>query len=302
MPIQEEAAFGRVGAVPIEHRPSPFGSATGRCRSRSRSPTMTSRWSRRPTRSLCDTRFAQLQRKGRARCEITVKKGERIPFELTWHPSACGGPTATQRGCRSARRSACEAGRAGRSTRATTRKPWDNRSSPSKESSTNRRGHRRRTDGRSARRNRRCPQTGTTRYCWLRETRNADARRIQCGRIRRRSQWRGGRGSSTPSRALPTSCKSCTGWKSERRLTEFEARWLPGYEPCSNRQCRERAVQLDVYGEVIQALYEGRRLGRRGFVRSPARRLDRISGDGMAEPDDGIWEVRGVRSTSSTRR
>ena len=55
--------------------------------------------------------------------------------------------------------------------------------------------------------------------------------------------------------------------------------------------------QLDVYGEVIQALYEARRLGvpEARFVQSPARRLMDFIESAWQRPDDGIWEVRAGR-------
>ena len=56
--------------------------------------------------------------------------------------------------------------------------------------------------------------------------------------------------------------------------------------------------QLDVYGEVLQALYEARRLGAARGAAALARR--RASSCEFVEtawqrPDDGIWEVRGGR-------
>jgi GH15 family glucan-1,4-alpha-glucosidase len=55
--------------------------------------------------------------------------------------------------------------------------------------------------------------------------------------------------------------------------------------------------QLDVYGEVVQALYEARRLGlpEEAGARVPARKLARFIETAWQLPDDGIWEVRGGR-------
>ena len=54
------------------------------------------------------------------------------------------------------------------------------------------------------------------------------------------------------------------GVRGERRLTEFEIPELPGYEesrPVRIGNAASCQFQLDVYGEVVQALYEARRLG-----------------------------------------
>src|SRR5581483_7148472 len=54
------------------------------------------------------------------------------------------------------------------------------------------------------------------------------------------------------------------GIRGERRLTEFEVPWLPGYEespPVRIGNAASEQFQLDVYGEFLQASYEGRRMG-----------------------------------------
>jgi GH15 family glucan-1,4-alpha-glucosidase len=85
-----------------------------------------------------------------------------------------------------------------------------------------------------------------------------------------------------------------------RRLTEFELPNLPGYEesrPVRIGNAASGQFQLDVYGEVLHALYEARRLGlpeERSAI-GPARRLMRFVQSAWQLPDDGIWEVRGGR-------
>ena len=54
------------------------------------------------------------------------------------------------------------------------------------------------------------------------------------------------------------------GVDGERRLSELELPWLPGYEesrPVRIGNAAHDQFQLDVYGEVLQAMYEARRLG-----------------------------------------
>ena len=48
------------------------------------------------------------------------------------------------------------------------------------------------------------------------------------------------------------------GLAGERRLTEWEVPWLPGYEgsrPVRIGNAASNQIQLDVYGEVIDAFY-----------------------------------------------
>ena len=54
------------------------------------------------------------------------------------------------------------------------------------------------------------------------------------------------------------------GTAGERRLTEYEVRWLRGYEDAAPVRIGNAAadqLQLDVYGEVLDALYQARRMG-----------------------------------------
>lgn len=85
-----------------------------------------------------------------------------------------------------------------------------------------------------------------------------------------------------------------------RRLTEFELSWMPGYEgstPVRVGNAASDQFQLDVYGEVLSAIYLARKHGlparEEGFRmgKSLAAHIERI----WQRPDDGIWEVRGGR-------
>jgi GH15 family glucan-1,4-alpha-glucosidase len=85
-----------------------------------------------------------------------------------------------------------------------------------------------------------------------------------------------------------------------RRLKEFELDWLPGYEssrPVRVGNAASDQFQLDVYGEVLSCLYAGRKLGlarhEEGWtaLRAVVEFLERA----WQRPDDGIWEVRGGR-------
>ncbi len=83
----------------------------------------------------------------------------------------------------------------------------------------------------------------------------------------------------------------------ERRLTEWEAPWLPGYEgsrPVRIGNAAHVQLQLDAYGEVMDALHQAR-LG--GIAASDSGwELQRAMLDHLEkvwqQPDEGIWEVR----------
>jgi GH15 family glucan-1,4-alpha-glucosidase len=88
------------------------------------------------------------------------------------------------------------------------------------------------------------------------------------------------------------------GLAGEQRLTELELDWLPGYEgssPVRIGNLASEQVQLDVYGEVMDALYQARAAGLE--VREHAWSLQRVLVRHLEtrwrEPDHGIWEIRG---------
>jgi GH15 family glucan-1,4-alpha-glucosidase len=88
------------------------------------------------------------------------------------------------------------------------------------------------------------------------------------------------------------------GVDGKRRLPELTLPWLPGYENsrpvrCGNDAFRQR--QLDVYGEVADAMFQSRKIGLRGnedmwrLEKGLIKCLERR----WREPDKGIWEIRG---------
>ena len=136
------------------------------------------------------------------------------------------------------------------------------------------------------------------RYCWLRDaTLTLDALMLG-GYVDEAEAWRAWLMSAVA--GAPEESQIMYGVDGERRLTEFEATWLPGYEeshPVRIGNAASEQFQLDVYGEVLQALYEARRLGlpEAREARGPARRFMEFMAKSWQKPDDGIWEVRGGR-------
>ena len=93
------------------------------------------------------------------------------------------------------------------------------------------------------------------------------------------------------------------GVRGERRLTEHQLTWLSGYEnstPVREGNAASEQFQLDVYGEVIDAMYQGQRAGietSEADWRMHVALLDYLEGK-WNEPDEGIWEVRGASASN----
>ncbi len=136
------------------------------------------------------------------------------------------------------------------------------------------------------------------RYCWLRDATITLEALLRTGYTGEAAAWREWLG-----RAIagdPKDVQIMYGVAGERRLAEWEADWLPGYESSAPVRIGNAAVnqrQLDVYGKVIDALALGRQAGLR-FDRHTwglVRRLLLFLEENWQLPDEGIWEVRGPR-------
>jgi GH15 family glucan-1,4-alpha-glucosidase len=136
------------------------------------------------------------------------------------------------------------------------------------------------------------------RYCWLRDATYALYALMIGGYTEEAIAWR-----NWLLRAAagdPATLHIMYGMRGERRLPEMELPWLSGYEdsrPVRVGNEAARQLQLDVYGEVMDAMHIGRRTGIPSDIESWALQkalvshLERI----WREPDEGIWEVRGPR-------
>ena len=134
------------------------------------------------------------------------------------------------------------------------------------------------------------------RYCWLRDATLTILAMLQAGYSDEAVAWR-----EWLLRAVagdPADVQIMYGLGGERRLEERELEWLPGYEgslPVRTGNAASDQVQLDVYGEVIDALFQARRHGAPADdnVWSLARTVLSWLEDGWRLEDSGMWEVRG---------
>jgi GH15 family glucan-1,4-alpha-glucosidase len=90
------------------------------------------------------------------------------------------------------------------------------------------------------------------------------------------------------------------GLRGERRLTEWQVPWLPGYEnsqPVRIGNAAHTQLQLDIFGEVMNALHQARQggLGANEAGWAMQREFLLHLADIWQEPDEGLWEVRSGR-------
>ncbi|MBA2643191.1 MAG: glycoside hydrolase family 15 protein [Actinobacteria bacterium] len=134
------------------------------------------------------------------------------------------------------------------------------------------------------------------RYCWLRDATLTLLAFLRAGYIEEARAWR-----DWLLRAIagsPEDIQIMYGVAGERRLTELELPWLAGYEgsqPVRIGNDAAHQLQLDVYGEIVDALHTARESGLEAS--DPAWALTKKVFDwlesGWRELDQGIWEVRG---------
>ena len=136
------------------------------------------------------------------------------------------------------------------------------------------------------------------RFCWLRDATFTLFSLMKTGYLDEARAWR-----AWLMRAIagqPSSTHILYGIAGERRLPESTLDWLPGYEnsaPVRIGNAASTQFQLDVYGEVIDALYHARVLGLEALpdAWNNARALLEFVETAWMKPDEGIWEVRGPR-------
>jgi GH15 family glucan-1,4-alpha-glucosidase len=146
-------------------------------------------------------------------------------------------------------------------------------------------------------------QIGSTRnwdyrYCWIRDATFTLLALLNAGYVDEAERWR-----DWLVRALagaPAQAQIMYGLAGERRLTEWEVEWLPGYENSRPVRIGNAAAlqrQLDIYGELADALHHARETGLAPAAAAWAVQAELTNHVAAiwAEPDEGIWEVRGPR-------
>ncbi|PZG48113.1 glucoamylase [Spongiactinospora gelatinilytica] len=136
------------------------------------------------------------------------------------------------------------------------------------------------------------------RFCWLRDATMTLEALIGAGYLNEARDWRAWLLRAIAGRAQDL--QIMYGVAGERRLPEMEVGWLPGYEESRPVRIGNAAVeqlQLDVYGEVLNALHMSRTSGLAPDDRAWAiqRELLDYLETHWDEPDEGLWEVRGPR-------
>ena len=136
------------------------------------------------------------------------------------------------------------------------------------------------------------------RYCWLRDATFTLLALMEAGYVDEAKAWR-----EWLLRAIAGSAEQMQimyGVRGERRLTEFEVGWLGGYEsskPVRVGNAASTQFQLDVYGEVFDAMFHAHTAGleNRPSDWNLQVELMRFLESNWDKPDEGIWEVRGGR-------
>jgi GH15 family glucan-1,4-alpha-glucosidase len=136
------------------------------------------------------------------------------------------------------------------------------------------------------------------RYCWLRDATFTLEALLHAGFTDEAESW-----TQWLLRAIagsPQDLQIMYGVAGERRLPEYTADWLTGYQgsaPVRIGNAAAEQLQLDVFGEVLGALAVARTVGVPSTDASWAvqRALVDHLGKIWREPDEGLWEVRGPR-------
>jgi len=142
------------------------------------------------------------------------------------------------------------------------------------------------------------PRNWDYRYCWLRDATLTLLALMNAGYYDEAQTWR--EWLLRAAAGSPRQIQIMYGMRGERRLTEWEVPWLPGYEnskPVRIGNAAHRQLQIDIFGEVMDALHQARQggLGSNevgwGMQREFLLHLANI----WHEPDEGLWEVRSGR-------
>jgi GH15 family glucan-1,4-alpha-glucosidase len=134
------------------------------------------------------------------------------------------------------------------------------------------------------------------RFCWLRDATLTLLGAMHAGYYEEAQAWR-----EWLLRAVagsPDQLQIMYGIGGERRLTEWVADWLPGYEnsaPVRIGNAAHTQLQLDVFGEIMDVHHQARRCGLSTNESGWEAQLKFIEhlDNVWRLPDQGIWEMRG---------
>jgi GH15 family glucan-1,4-alpha-glucosidase len=134
------------------------------------------------------------------------------------------------------------------------------------------------------------------RYCWLRDATLTLLGAMHAGYYEEAQAWR-----EWLLRAVagsPDQLQIMYGIGGERRLAEWVADWLPGYEksaPVRIGNAAHTQLQLDVFGEIMDVHHQARRCGlstNESGWDAQIKFLEHLK-QIWHGPDQGIWEMRG---------
>lgn len=142
------------------------------------------------------------------------------------------------------------------------------------------------------------PRNWDYRFCWLRDATFTLYSMLMSGFLDEARAWR-----EWLLRAVagnPKDVQVLYGLSGERLQSEYELPWLTGYEgsgPVRIGNAAHSQLQLDVFGEVMDALHTASKLGVTPSKDEWAvqRALLGFLEENWQEPDEGLWEVRGGR-------
>jgi GH15 family glucan-1,4-alpha-glucosidase len=134
------------------------------------------------------------------------------------------------------------------------------------------------------------------RFCWIRDATLTLYALLSSGYRNEARAWR--EWLLRAAAGHPSEMQIMYGLAGERRLTEFEIPWLPGYadsRPVRIGNAAYEQLQLDVYGELMDALYTCQRYGLEisPYAWQMQKKLLEYLETAWEQPDQGMWEVRG---------
>ncbi|MBV9523263.1 MAG: glycoside hydrolase family 15 protein [Alphaproteobacteria bacterium] len=136
------------------------------------------------------------------------------------------------------------------------------------------------------------------RFCWIRDATLTLLSLASCGFTEEAKAWR--EWLLRAAAGKPEELQIMYGLAGERRLEEYELPWLRGFagsKPVRVGNAAHAQFQLDVFGELMDALQVARKHGLEldnEAWRVQTQLLDFLEG-AWQRPDHGIWEIRGPK-------